>query len=453
MCSQSTDVGRRAFLKGTAWMGFAALAGGAAGSPATADDDASGTAAGTAPQMSADTRPGRLIVSAPVLQNAAETSIGVSFAVSALASGWVEISKSPDMSGAKRVYSGDCGLMDVNDKVALVRIRGLRPATRYWYRIGADRMEFKRYKPYNLGSETDGKIHSFATLGAENTGSFCVIADSHQRNPALGMMLAKLQELTPAVAIWNGDATGNFNTTIDDALKAFVHVHPDYPEYAADTPFMFVNGNHDFRGLFNRHLQDLMMFREPDERLPRYASLGRNFVQRLGDVALIGLDTGEDKPDAHPFFGGVAKFERYRHLQTRWLADAIETPAVKTAKFKVAFCHIPLYDANPAHNAGDAIDDGKAAEWHRPCAQMWGPLFEKAGVNLVITGHTHRFRHDPPGDGRTWDHIVCGGCDIWGRGANRKFPTVIEGRVDGGRLVVRVHDLVAKKIALEKTFG
>lgn len=394
-----------------------------------------------------------LIASAPVLQNAAETSIGVSFAVSALASGWVEISKSPDMSGAKRVYLGDCGLMDVNDKVALVRIRGLRPATRYWYRIGADRMEFKRYRPYNLGSETDGKIHSFATLGAENTGSFCVIADSHQRNPALGMMLAKLQELTPAVAIWNGDATGNFNTTIDDALKAFVHVHPDYPEYAADTPFMFVNGNHDFRGLFNRHLQDLMMFREQDERLPRYASLGRNFVQRLGDVALIGLDTGEDKPDAHPFFGGVAKFEPYRHLQTRWLADAIETPAVKTAKFKVAFCHIPLYDANPAHNAGDEIDMKRAAEWHRPCAEMWGPLFEKAGLNLVITGHTHRFRHDPPCGGRTWDHIVCGGCDIWGKGSNRKFPTVIEGRVDGGRLVIVVHDVTSNRIVFKKEFA
>ena len=393
-----------------------------------------------------------LIASAPVLQNAAETSIGVSFAVSALASGWVEISKSPDMSGAKRVYSGDCGLMDVNDKVALVRIRGLRPATRYWYRIGADRMEFKRYRPYNLGSETDGKIHSFATLGAENTGSFCVIADSHQRNPALGMMLAKLQELTPAVAIWNGDATGNFNTTIDDALKAFVHVHPDYPEYAADTPFMFVNGNHDFRGLFNRHLQDLMMFREPDERLPRYASLGRNFVQRLGDVALIGLDTGEDKPDAHPFFGGVAKFERYRHLQTRWLADAIETPAVKTAKFKVAFCHIPLYDANPAHNAGDAIDDGNAAEWHRPCAQMWGPLFEKAGVNLVITGHTHRFRVDPPCMGRTWTHMVSGGCDIWEKGAKRKFPTVIEGLQTPDGLHIRVHNATNGKIEYERTF-
>ncbi|MBQ3749011.1 MAG: metallophosphoesterase [Kiritimatiellae bacterium] len=442
MAIDDAMIDRRSFLSRLGMGVLAAAFGGAAGFPKRANAESPGTAS-----------PGRLLASAPVLQNAAETSIGVSFAVNALASGWVEISKSPDMSGAKRVYSGTGGLMDVNDRFALVRIRGLRPATRYWYRIGADRMEFKRYRPFNLASEADGKIHSFTTLGPGAGGSFCVIADTHQREPALGMTLAKLQELKPSVVIWNGDATGNFNTTLDDAMKTFIHVHPDYPEYAADTPWMFVNGNHDFRGLFNRHLQDLMMFRELDERAGRYASLGRNFVQRLGDIALIGLDTGEDKPDAHPYFGGVVKFEPYRRLQTRWLADMIETPAVKTAKFKVAFCHIPLYAANPAHNAGDAIDEGKAAEWHRPCAQMWGPLFEKAGVNLVITGHTHRFRHDPPGDGRTWDHIVCGGCDIWGRGANRKFPTVIEGRVDGGRLVVRVYDLVAKKIALEKTFG
>ena len=44
---------------------------------------------------------GPLIVSAPVLQNAAETSIGVAFAVSADASGWVEYSTSPKLDGAK----------------------------------------------------------------------------------------------------------------------------------------------------------------------------------------------------------------------------------------------------------------------------------------------------------------------------------------------------------------
>ncbi|MBQ7234417.1 MAG: fibronectin type III domain-containing protein, partial [Kiritimatiellae bacterium] len=160
MAIDDAMIDRRSFLSRLGMGVLAAAFGGAAGFPKRANAESPGTAS-----------PGRLLASAPVLQNAAETSIGVSFAVNALASGWVEISKSPDMSGAKRVYSGECGLMDVNDKVALVRIRGLRPATRYWYRIGADRMEFKRYRPYNLGSETDGKIHSFATLGAENTGS------------------------------------------------------------------------------------------------------------------------------------------------------------------------------------------------------------------------------------------------------------------------------------------
>ena len=432
---------RRSFLSRLGTGVFAAAFGGASGFPKRVNAESPGTAS-----------PGRLLASAPVLQNAAETSIGVSFAVNALASGWVEISKSPDMSGAKRVYSGTGGLMDVNDRFALVRIRGLRPATRYWYRIGADRMEFKRYRPFNLASEADGKIHSFTTLGPGAGGSFCVIADTHQREPALGMTLAKLQELKPSVVIWNGDATGNFNTTLDDAMKTFIHVHPDYPEYAADTPWMFVNGNHDFRGLYNRHLQDLMMFRELDERAGRYASLGRNFVQRLGDIALIGLDTGEDKPDAHPYFGGVVKFEPYRRLQTRWLADMIETPAVKTAKFKVAFCHIPLSDANPAHNAGDEIDMERAAEWHRPCAQMWGPLFEKAGVNLVVTGHTHRFRVDPPCMGRTWTHMVSGGCDIWEKGAKRKFPTVIGGLQTHDGLHIRVHNATNGKIEYERTF-
>lgn len=47
---------------------------------------------------------GRLIASAPVLQNAAETTMGVAFAVSADASGWVEISRSPDMRCADTVY-------------------------------------------------------------------------------------------------------------------------------------------------------------------------------------------------------------------------------------------------------------------------------------------------------------------------------------------------------------
>ena len=416
-------VGRRSFLKRAA-----ALALGASFVDSTFAADAEG-------QTSANST-GGLIASAPVLQNAAETTMGVSFAVSADASGWVEVSKSPDMADAKRVYSGGLGMMDVNGKIALVRIRGLEPATKYWYRIGADRISYKGgYRMKNLGSEVDEKVHSFTTLGAAAQGSFCVINDTHEKKPALDAVMSKIAELKPSVAIWNGDAS-NCSETMDAAMNVFIRPHEAHSEYAADTPFIFVNGNHDFRGRFNRHLEDVMMFREATERDSRFAELGRNFVQRLGPIALIGMDTGEDKPDSHPAFAGIFQMERYRRLQAQWLAEAIESPSVKNAKFKVLFCHIPLVGPK---------------WWERQAAKEWGPLIEKAGVQLVCAGHHHRFRHDAPTSGRPWTELIGGGYGV-ASGA-KDFPTVIEGRVDGGRLAVTVHDCANRRVVYRNDFS
>ena len=59
----------------------------------------------------------KLIASAPILQNAAETSVTVTFAVTADAIGWVEYSTSPDMAKAKRVLAGGTGLVTLDDKI------------------------------------------------------------------------------------------------------------------------------------------------------------------------------------------------------------------------------------------------------------------------------------------------------------------------------------------------
>ena len=400
-----------------------------------------------------------LISSAPVLQNAAETSIGVSFAVSADASGWVEYSTSPDLKGAVKAFSGEHGLMTVDDKVALIRITGLKPATKYYYRIGADRIEFKGgYAMKNLGPEVDQKIHSFTTLGAAAAGTFCVINDTHNQKGAIKLALGKLAALNPSVVVWNGDAS-NTSETIEDAMDIFIRTHGDFPEYAADTPYMFLNGNHDFRGRFNRRLGDLMMFRELAERKAEYAELGRNFVQRLGDIALIGLDTGEDKLDTNPLFAGIFKMQPYREKQARWLAEVIETPAVKTAKFKVVFCHIPLFDSNPKTNPGDVAPADAAPQythdyaiWQRTCANLWSPSFRKAGVQLVIAAHQHCFRYDAPTADRPWAQIVGGGPEL-DPARQGRFPTVVEGKVERGKLVVTVHDVLNGKIAGRYEYG
>ena len=93
---------RRQFLVCAAAATTAATAmAGAKSKCAKQECDAKG-AAGNVP-------PKPLIASAPVLQNAAETSMGVSFAVSADASGWVDYSKSPTSRARSACTPADAG--------------------------------------------------------------------------------------------------------------------------------------------------------------------------------------------------------------------------------------------------------------------------------------------------------------------------------------------------------
>ncbi len=434
-------VSRREFIAGAA---AAAAAGVAAGAKS----------AGVKPAGA----PEKLILSEPALQNAAETSMCVAFETPGGASGWVEYSESPGMSGALRAYSGEGPLMDIDGPAARIRIRGLKPDTKYWYRIGADRISYKGgYKMKNLGPERGKSVYSFSTLGPSAQGSFCVINDTHDRYPALGPVLSKVAEIKPRATIWNGDAS-NTSEAVADAIRIFLRPHPGHLAYAACTPYMFINGNHDFRGRFNRRLHEVVMFRDPAERSGRFACLGRNFAQRLGDIALIGMDTGEDKLDTNPAFAGIFKMREYRELQTEWLAETIETAPVKTARHKVVFCHIPLFDPRPGENPGDLAPADTApgyalnyAAWQRTCARMWSPYFEKAGVKLVIAAHQHCFRYDPPAPGRSWAQVIGGGCDASGKDP-ASYPTVIEGRSEGGRLKITVHNVVSGRKAFEKFF-
>ena len=448
--------------------GFIAGAGAlAAGGCATA-----GNAAATGVEQQAtgaEKTTGRLIASPPVLQNAAETAMGVGFAVSDMANGYVEYSESPDMSGAKKVKCGGFRVTDMNDKVMLVRLAGLKPATRYWYRIGADRISYKGgYAMKIVGTEVDPKVRSFTTLGPGVASTFCVINDTHAQMKAFGMAVDKVAELRPSCVVWNGDAC-NTQETIESLLPIFYTPAIKRADYAAEQPYMFLPGNHDCRGLAARHIERVMMFRQPEERLSRDWDLGRNFAVRCGEIAMVGLDTGEDKLDSRDVFAGLFNFEPYRVAQRAWLADALERPEIKSAPYLVAFCHIPLYDSNPKANPGDVDKDGDGrytldfAVWHRTCKNLWGPLLEKAGCQIVITAHHHCYRYDAPNADHKWAHIVGGGPEL---GIGRKkvddkvvsvrdssrFPTVIEGKVDGGRLRIVAHDVLNNRVVGDFAF-
>lgn len=398
----------------------------------------------------------KLITSAPMLQNFAATSIGVAFSVSDMANGYVNVSEKADMSFAKTFKCGGYRVTDMNDKVMLVRVTGLKPATRYYYTIGADRISYKGgYDMKITGNENDPRVYSFVTAGRQAESHFCVINDTHAHYDTFGVLTDKIAELSPACVIWNGDATNN-EEKIENQEEIFLNPPISRRDYASEIPYIFCPGNHDSRGMANRHIERVMMFRQPEERSSRDWDLGRNFAVRLGDIAMIGLDTAEDKVDTNPIFAGLFNSGAYREAQVDWLYDALNRREIASAPYLVAFCHIPLHDDDPTHNPGDVFPADKDpqyksdfAYWQRTCANLWTPLLQKAGCQLIITAHMHEYRFDAPDAGRNWAQIVGGGPDLK---SDRSFPTVLEGKVEEGCLKILVHNMKTGKVMAEHVF-
>lgn len=77
---------------------------------------------------------------------------------------------------------------------------------------------------------------------------------------------------------------------------------------------------------------------------------------------------------------------------------------------------------------------------------MWGPVLTANKAQLVLAGHIHHYRYDAATDTRSWAEITGGG-----RGGST-FQTLVEGKVEGGELVVRVFNTDANKQVGEHRF-
>lgn len=393
-------------------------------------------------------------VGEPCLQAAAETTMGVTWAVSGLAKGVVEVADNPEMKGARTVKSGGYGLVPIDVDALEVRLEGLKPGTRYWYRtITTPFTDYRNIYDAKLGTPVVGKMHSFTTLGTSAAPHFCVINDTHAQWRPFGLAVKKVKELAPTVLLWNGDAT-NTTQSKETAVQIFLRPPVEDADYAADVPTCFVSGNHDFRGSWISKKEEVVQPRHPAERTGAEWDLKWNFAVRLGDMALIGMDTGEDKPDAHPKWFGLANFEPYRKAQSAWLEKALSRPEIAAAPFKVFFCHIPLFSepGSPEYSHdGVKIDPHDFAYWSRECHDLWNPILVRHGVTLVVAAHQHKYRYDAPTAERPWAQIVGGGPEM-PKDVAARFPTVIEGKMEGGELKVVVHNVKEDRVQAVHSF-
>ena len=391
----------------------------------------------------------------PCLQAPSETTMGIGWAVNGLSKGVVEYADNPLLENSKIVKSGGYGLVSIDIAALQVRLEGLKPATTYWYRtITTPFTDYQNIYDAKLGEPVYSKTYSFTTLGAGAASHFCMMSDTHAQWKPFGMIVRKMKALKPAAIVWNGDAT-NTTQKKETAVEIFLDPPVDDRDYAATIPTFFESGNHDFRGSWISKKEEVMQARHPAERRGDQWDLKWNFAVRLGEIAMIGMDTGEDKPDEHPKWFGLANFSAYRRAQAKWLEEQFARPEIASAKFKVLFCHIPLWPRNAQEEQapwdGSTVDKDGYAYWSRECRDLWAPIFEKGGVQLVVAGHKHRFDYFPADATRKWAMVIGGGPELGmsrGKPDDRRFPTVVEGKVVDGKLRLLVHDVLHDRIVL-----
>ena len=394
----------------------------------------------------------------PVLEALAETSVGVAWAVSRLSTGLVEIADNAELKGARQVRSGELPLACLDELSLTVRIDGLRPSTRYWYRTVTQEV-VSEHNPHasriRAGERTVGAVHSFVTPGADAASRFAVMNDTHADMRSFAYTSAALKRGKFPVVVWNGDAL-NCTDAKEVAVRAILD--PDVPtkDYASETPVLWTNGNHDYEGTWARRLEEVMMARPPSEHEGAFAALKWNFAVRQGDVALIGLDTGEGIHDDDRRLVGLGSFSPYRQLQAKWLAQALERPDVKSAPFVVALCHIPLWNTGENPFGCEEPRTKGCASWIRECYESWGPVLDAHKVQLLVAGHEHCHRWDDEIPRFGWKQVVGGGPELsipqWGEKGDRYFPTLVEGEVKNGELVVSVRDTWRDRIVSVRTF-
>ncbi|QEG22917.1 metallophosphoesterase [Mariniblastus fucicola] len=261
-----------------------------------------------------------------------------------------------------------------SNRLQTATIKGLKPATPYFYRIRS-----------NCGDEQiDSGLLTFKTAVKESQPfKFAVIGDTESR-PHVNDRLAKL--------IWS--ERPNFLINLGDLTDAGKEPHRyewthEYfigmNQLTSRVPVFAVPGNGEDDLYWYNHYHD---YPEPE-----------GFYKfRFGDAAFFMLDSNQRKEEFVP--GGK---------QYEWLKKEL---AACDAKWKFA-CHHHAAYTGEEDDYGDTWKEGTT--FGDPAVQKIVPLYEEFGVDMVMFGHLHLYERSHPMKGGQVDfaagtiHLLAGG--------------------------------------------
>lgn len=360
-----------------------------------------------------DPSKGHVLLAKPYLQDPTPESMVVMWISNLPSYSWVEFGETEALG--RKAHSITNGLVDAYNRINRIALRGLKPGTKYFYRVCSK--EIRGFEPYNLtyGQTITSEAYSFTTMQQDPDNiSWLVMNDIHDR-PASISHLAAMNQGTPFdFMFFNGDL---FDFQTDEQQIIDHMLQPCSESFATNIPFLFVRGNHETRGKYRQELHHY--FCNPQGQ--------QYFSFTHGPVHFIVLDTGEDKPDDAPVYAGIVDFDSYREEQAQWLLTVMQSRAYKKAAYRVVMMHIP-----PFHSG----------DWHGTlhCRGQFNPLFNKYRIDLCICGHTHRYGIHPPEPGQHHYPIIIGG------GPKAGERTLIRVQADRKQLLLTMLDDQQKEV-------
>lgn len=294
---------------------------------------------------------------------------------------WVEIA--PDSAdhfygrARQRYYDVLAGRKVLTDSVHRVRIEGLKPDTKYRYRVFTQEVAEWRYDDWvTLGKTacTDvwrGKPHEFKTFPAKpREVTFLVLNDIHERAQFMKDLCKNVDFKKLDFVLLNGD--------MSNRLRNQQHMMEAYLDtcvrmFATHTPLFFNRGNHELRGQFADYLYRYF----PTNNGKYYR------VQHVAGIDFLFIDTGEDKPDEDIEYSGIVNYDQYREEEARWLRGLRESKQVGKHPL-VVFSHIPP----------------TLQKWHGPyhLQKTLMPELNKMNVSVMLSAHLHAFGYQEPNE-------------------------------------------------------
>jgi len=302
---------------------------------------------------------------------------------------WVEIA--PDSAdhfygrARQRYYDVLAGRKVLMDSVHRVRIEGLKPDTKYRYRVFTQEVAEWRYDDWvTLGKTacTDvwrGKPHEFKTFPAKpREVTFLVLNDIHERAQFMKDLCKNVDFKKLDFVLLNGD--------MSNRLRNQQHMMEAYLDtcvrmFATHTPLFFNRGNHELRGQFADYLYRYF----PTNNGKYYR------VQHVAGIDFLFIDTGEDKPDEDIEYSGIVNYDQYREEEARWLRGLRESKQVGKHPL-IVFSHIPP----------------TLQKWHGPyhLQKTLMPELNKMNVSVMLSAHLHAFGYQEPNEVINFPNLV-----------------------------------------------